>query len=68
MSRIRIFKRCPLCRAKPEEGSGGWAVDYQCGTRRGNMSGSVIWQGFPCIVRYYKQLLKRIKRNVYVER
>lgn len=45
---MKVLKRCPLCRKPAHEWSGGWATEYVCGTRRGNMSGEIIWKGENC--------------------
>jgi hypothetical protein len=42
-------KKCPCCESPPKEGSGGWAVDFQCGTRFGHMSKTILWRGYRCI-------------------
>jgi hypothetical protein len=41
--------KCPHCKSPPQEGSGGWAVDFTCGTRYGNMSKEVLWRGRRCL-------------------
>lgn len=41
--------KCPHCQSPPQEGSGGWAVDFTCGTRYGNMSKAVLWRGRKCL-------------------
>ena len=41
-------KVCPICKKEKQEGSGGWATDFVCGTRFGNLSQSLVWLGLYC--------------------
>lgn len=62
MNQIRILKRCPICRAVRVEGSGGWSTDYVCGTRRGNVSEEIHWQGKLCFDRKEKSEDRKAKK------
>jgi hypothetical protein len=42
-------KQCPICKCRRQKDSGGWAVDFNCGTRFGNMSESIVWRGRKCL-------------------
>lgn len=48
MTKCKVLPQCPLCKALPMEGSGGWAMDYICGTRRGHLTQSILWVGYDC--------------------
>ncbi len=42
-------KQCPVCKCHRKRGSGGWAVEFNCGTRWGNMSETIVWRGKKCL-------------------
>lgn len=42
------MKKCPHCKAPPKEGSGGWATEFTCDTRYGNLSKTICWRGIKC--------------------